>query len=85
MINGFLTFISMRKQENNAAGSLPFRLGTHDELIDYDLGTIHEIAELCFPHAKHVRVIHRISVVKPQNGCLGKHAVVDAKSSLVLL
>src|SRR5262249_35170307 len=80
-----LTLVSMRKEKNYAAGSLPFRLGTDDELIDYDLGAVGEVAELCFPHAKQVRVIHRISVVKPQNSCLGKHAVVDAKSSLVLL
>src|SRR6516164_5911449 len=80
-----LTFISMRKEENDAAGSLPFGLRTDDKLIDHHLGAVHEIAELCFPQAKQIRVVHRISVIKPQNGSLGKHTVVDAKSSLVLL
>src|ERR1700758_3324870 len=80
-----LTFVSMRKEQNDAARSLPFRLRTDDKLIDHHLGAIHEIAELCFPEAEHVRIVHRISVVEPQNGSFGKHAVINAKTGLALL
>src|SRR4051812_2155489 len=79
-----LAFVSMRKQEHDAAGGLPFRFRRGDKLIDNRLRTVSKIAELRFPKAKHVRVINRVTVIEPEDGGFRQRAVVDANAGLVI-
>src|SRR6185436_3875666 len=47
-----LAFITMRQQHHKSVHALPFIFPGTDILIDYDLCTVHEVAELSFPQDK---------------------------------
>ena len=62
-----LAFIAVREEQHDRAGRLPFRFRRRDELVDDDLGTVGEIAELGFPQVKLRREVHRIAVVESEH------------------
>ena len=65
---GPLAFEAMRKQQNEAAGLVPFRFGRDEELIDDDLGAVDEIAELGFPHDQSERIGDAVAEFKTHHG-----------------
>src|ERR1043166_10111070 len=72
---GTLTFVTVRQQEDDRTGPLPFRFAGKHELIDDRLRAVGEIAELRLPQTEHVRIIERISVIESQ------HVRLDRKST----
>ena len=53
-------------------------------MIDDDLGTVPEIAELRFPKAKHVRIIERVTVIEPEDSSFGEETIINAEVPLFL-
>ena len=81
---GPLALISMRQKHDERTGAEPLGLGGADKLIDDDLGAVGKITELGLPHAEHLGIIHRVTVVEAKNGGLRKRAVVDAEAGLII-
>ena len=52
---GSLAFVAVGEEHDEAAGLSPFRLRRRDELVDHDLRTVGEVAELGFPNHERVR------------------------------
>ena len=73
----------MWQEQDDPARPLPFRFSRNDELIDYRLRAIHEIAELRLPQAKQAWVIERVSVIEAQDARFRKRAVVNADARLL--
>src|SRR3546814_12991472 len=57
-------------------------LARRDELVDHNLRTIDEIAELGFPDGQGVGLGRRIAVFKSQHGLFGQHRVDDRERRL---
>ncbi len=79
-----LAFIAVRKQQCQPARLAPLRFGSHQELVDHDLGAVHEIAELRFPHHQSQRIGHAVAKLKAEHGVLAERAVVDVEPRLIL-
>jgi len=75
---GSLPFVTMRKQKNNPAHTLPLGFCTGNELIDHHLGAISKVAELCLPVAKHLRIVERIAIVESEDSRFAKQRIVNA-------
>jgi hypothetical protein len=65
-------------------GVLPLVLGGHDELVDDDLGTVDEVAELGLPADERVLVLDRVAVLEADRRVLAQQRVVDEPLALVL-
>src|SRR4051794_6566193 len=78
-----LAFIAVRKEQHEAARTLPLRFRRGDELVDDDLRAIGEIAELRFPHAEQVLEIERVAVVEAEHAGLAEQRIVNANLRLV--
>ncbi len=76
---GPLPFIAVRQQHGQAAHAQPFTLARRDELVDHDLGPVHEIAELSFPHHEVIRADHRISILESEHTGFGQRAVENVE------
>ena len=53
---GALALVAVGQQQDEPGGLVPLVLGGDDELVDDDLGAVHEVAELRLPHDERVRV-----------------------------
>ncbi len=69
---GTLAFVTVRKEEHHAVLLVPLVLGGDDVLVDDDLGTVDEVAELRLPHHQRVTVGVGIAVLEPEGGVLGQ-------------
>ncbi len=72
-----LAFEPMRKQDNKTRHAQPFAFAGADELVKHDLGTIGEIAELCFPHHQRIWFCKGITIFKAQHCIFRQHGVDD--------
>src|SRR4029078_7983634 len=74
---------AVRKQHHEAAGAQPLRLPGGDELVDYALRAIGEVAELRFPKNQCLRVGERIAVFETEYAEFGQRAVAhfEARAS----
>ena len=72
----------MREEQHQLAALLPLFLRRRDELIDDDLGTVGEVAELSLPQHEGVGSGRRVAVLEPEHRVLGEEAVVDQERSL---
>src|SRR5262245_29337048 len=61
---GSLPFVPMREEHHQAADAAPLRLAGADELIDHDLCTVREVAELRLPYDETVGSGRRIAVLE---------------------
>ncbi len=77
-----LAFVAVGEEERDAGGLLPFGFGGGDELVDDDLGTVHEVAELGFPEDEHFRGAETVAVVETEDGGFAEERVVDAEGGL---
>ena len=80
-----LAFVSVRQKKREPAVTIPLRLRGRQELIEYHLRTVGEIAELRFPDHEHLRIAERIAVLKSDAGRFRERTVVNAKPRLVRL
>src|SRR5690349_5276845 len=62
-----LPFETMRQQYNQAVHTVPFVFGRRKILVENDLRTVEEVAELCFPDGKDVWRCKCIAVFKTEN------------------
>src|SRR5262249_53570072 len=67
---GALAFIAMRKEHHQAGEQPPLVFAGDDELVDDDLGSVREIAELGFPEREAVRIVAAESVLEAQHSSL---------------
>jgi hypothetical protein len=75
---------AVRQQEHQPALLAPLVLGGHDELVDDDLGAVHEVAELRLPQDQRVLVLHGVAVLEAEGGVLRQQRVVQPDVGLVL-
>ena len=78
-----LAFKSVGQQHHQTGHPQPLGFGRGNELIDDDLGTVGEIAELRFPQRQRLGLGGRIAVFKAQNPQLGQRRVDDLQSCLI--
>jgi hypothetical protein len=78
-----LTLVAVGQQQDDARSALPLRFAADEELVDDDLGSVGEIAELRFPHDQHLGIVERVAVVETEHGRLGKQRIVDAEAGLL--
>ncbi len=62
-----LAFIAVRQQHHEARHTQPFAFAGTDELVNHDLRTISEIAELRLPQHQRVRFCQAVAVFKAEN------------------
>ena len=80
---GPLPFEAVRQQHHQAAGLSPFLLAAGDELVDHDLRSVGEIAELRFPDHQRQRVGHAVAEFKAQHGILAQRTVEHVEAGLL--
>ena len=74
-----LSFVSMRQEHRDAAQTPPLGLAGTNELIDDDLRTVDEIAELSFPDDKRVGFGRCIAVLKSKHRFFRQQRIDYAK------
>ena len=79
-----LSLEAMRQEHHQTGHTEPFRLARGDELVEHDLGTVGEIAELGLPHHKGIWLRQRIAVFETQDRIFGEHRVDDLVLRLTL-
>ena len=80
---GALALVAVREQHDEAGGLVPLVLGGHDELVDDDLGAVHEVAELRLPDDEGVLVGDRVAVLEAERGELRQQRVVRPEAGAV--
>ena len=80
-----LTFIAMRQEHDQTAGTTPFRFAGGDKLVDNNLRAIGKVTELTFPDNEFVGIGCGVSVVKSENRFFGKDRIVPLEASLLFL
>src|SRR5260370_42535836 len=78
-----LPFIAVRQQADEAGHAQPFAFTRRDELVEYDLGAVGEVAELRFPHRQRIRLGQRIAVFEANHGFFREQRVDDLVMALV--
>mgnify|MGYP003341473168 CR=1 FL=1 len=71
-----LALEAVRQQQHEAVLLAPLLLGGDEVLVDDDLRTVDEIAELGFPQHQRVVVLVRVAVLVAEGGVLAEEAVV---------
>ena len=79
-----LALVTVRQHHGQAGIAAPLGFGRHDELIDPDLRTVDEIAELGLPDRERVGLCARITVLEGQHGLFGEHRIDDGERCLAL-
>src|SRR5262245_33443007 len=79
-----LSLVAVGQQENEPAHALPLRLRARDELIDHDLGAVHEVTELGLPDRELMGIGEAHAELEAEDGVLREHAVQDHEARLSL-
>jgi hypothetical protein len=77
-------FVAVGEQHDDARPLAPLLLGARDELVDDDLGSVGEVAELGFPQHEGVGAFDRVPVLEGERGVLAQQRVVDREPRLVV-
>ena len=80
---GPLSLVAVRQQQDQPRRLLPLVLRRHEELVDHDLGAVHEVAELCLPRDERVLRHDGVAVLEAQRGVLREQGVVHPEPALV--
>jgi hypothetical protein len=72
-----LAFVTVRQEQRQAAQAAPLGFAGGEELVDDDLGTVGEIAELAFPDVQRHRVGGRVAVLERHHRLLAEQRVDD--------
>ncbi len=75
-----LALVAVRQHHHQTRQTAPLGLAGADELVDHDLGAVHEVAELGFPDDELIGFGRRVAVFERQHGLLGQHRVEAAGS-----
>src|ERR1700680_1407287 len=62
-----LPLVTVRQQQNNAGGQVPFIFSGGNELIDDDLRTVDEVSELPPPRDQRFRIIAAVAILETQD------------------
>ncbi len=65
---GALALVSMRQQQYDTGGQIPFVFSSGNELVDDHLRAISEISELRLPSHQCFRIVTAVTIFKSQNG-----------------
>ena len=76
---GTLTLVAVGKEEDEARELAPLVLGGHEEVVDDDLGAVHEVAELRLPGDERVGALDRVAVLEAHRGVLAQQRVADGE------
>ena len=77
---GPLPLVAVGEEQDEAGGLTPLGLGAGQELVDDDLGPVHEVAELGLPHHERAVLGHRVAELEAHDRGLGQKAVVDLEA-----
>ena len=80
-----LSLEAVGEQHDQAAVLVPLVLRSDDELVDDDLGSVGEVAELGLPEDERLRVGDRIAVFEAEHGVLAQQRVVHPEVRAVAL
>ena len=75
----------MWQQHNQTAHTAPFLLAGGDELVDNNLRTVGEVAELRFPDGQRARLSRRVTVFECQNRFFRQYGVPHLKYALPVM
>ena len=78
-----LSLEAVGEQHDQAAVLVPLVLRSDDELVDDDLGSVGEVAELGLPEDERLRVGDRIAVLEAEHGVLAQQRVVHPEVRVV--
>ena len=78
-----LALVAVRQQADEPGHAQPFALAGRDELIEYDLRAVGEVAELGLPQRQGVRLGERIAVFETEHRLLGQHRIDDLVARLL--
>ena len=76
---GALPFVAVWQQHGKGAHTTPFGLARTDELIDYDLCAIDEIAKLAFPDDQRIRFGCRETVFESEHRLFREQRINNPK------
>ena len=79
---GPLSFVAVRQEHGQTAEPSPLGLARGNELVDDDLRTIDEIAELRLPNNQIIGTGGRKPVFEAHHGFLRQHRIDDGKARL---
>ena len=79
---GALALVAVGKQEHESGGQTPLVFAGADELVDDDLGAVHEIAELRFPQDEAFGIVAGEAVLKAEAGRFGERGIVNFAEGL---
>ena len=78
-----LPFEAVRQEHHEPREPIPLIFGADDELVDDDLRTVDEVAELRLPHDEPVGAVEAVAVLEAEHAGLGQRAVVDLDRRLI--
>ena len=78
-----LAFVTVRQQHHQTGEQAPLFFSGADELVDDNLRSIGEIAELRLPHHQRLGIVAAVTVFKTQHGGLGKLRVINLHPRLL--
>ena len=79
---GALALEAVRQQQHQAVRLAPLVLRRHDVLVDDDLCTVDEVAELGFPHHECLLVLVGVAVLETERRVFAEQAVVHPEAGL---
>src|SRR6476659_4189180 len=77
-----LPLITMRQQADETGHAQPFALARRDELVEHDLRTVGEVAELRLPQRQRVRLGGGIAVCEAEHGLFRQARIEHFESRL---
>ena len=77
---GPLALVAVGQEQDEAHRLAPLGLAAREELVDDDLGPVHEVAELGFPHHEGAVLGHRVAELEAHDRRFGEQAVVDLEA-----
>ena len=80
---GALAFVTVREEHDEAGEQAPLGFASGKELVDDDLGTVGEVAELCLPEDEGLGIVSGEAVLESEASRLGEKGVVDGPAALV--
>src|SRR5260370_14186571 len=80
-----LALVTVRQHADEARHAQPLALARRDELVEYDLRAVGEIAELRLPHRERIGLGERIAVLEAQHRLLRQHRVDDLVAPLAVV
>src|SRR5947207_3137154 len=77
--------VAVRQEKGQPRALTPLREARDEELVDEDLGAVHEVAELRLPEHERVRHRRRIAVLEADSRELRERRVADLEGRLRLV